>query len=130
MTIIYESGDMGSIIMNWGLPGGGIWQSGAVGSEGYIKSYGDKSVTAYASGRELTVSVEPEDEADLVSPERAVYDHLTAEIEGRGKAQLSADDGIMTLATSMAAIKSGTLGRPVALAEILEEKPTIEACMG
>ncbi|MCL1793366.1 MAG: Gfo/Idh/MocA family oxidoreductase [Oscillospiraceae bacterium] len=130
MAIEYESGDMGEITMNWGLPPGtgGEFLSGASGSAGYVVKAGGE-VTVQSGTQTITVSAEPSDEQDLANAELAVYDHLISEIEGRGKVQSSFDEGILSLATSMAAIKSGTLGRPVTIAEILEEKPTIEQCM-
>ncbi|MCL2815871.1 MAG: Gfo/Idh/MocA family oxidoreductase [Oscillospiraceae bacterium] len=129
MAIEYESGDSGEITMNWGLPPGtgGEFVSSASGSAGYVKGGG--SVTVQSGAKTLSVSAEQSDEQDLVHAELAVYDHLIAEIEGRGKVQASFDEGILSLATSMAAIKSGILGRPVAIREILGEKPTIEQCM-
>jgi predicted dehydrogenase len=130
MMIEYESGDLGSVTMNWGLPSmsGGQFLSCAVGSEGYVIEQG-VSVTVQSGGEKITVATQESDEADLINAELAVYDHLVAEIEGRGKVQSSFDEGIYSLATSMAAIKSGTLGRPVTIQEILDEKPTIEQCM-
>ena len=133
MAIEYESGDVGEITMNWGLPPGtgGEFTANASGSEGYVKlagPWGDN--VAVASGADtVTVSTESSDEPDLINAELAVYDHLVAEIEGAGKTQASSDEGIISLATSMAAIKSGALGRPVTIKEILDEKPTIERCM-
>ena len=133
MTIEYESGDCGEITMNWGLPPktSGEFIANASGSEGYVKlagPWGDN--IAICSGTEtINVSTEETDAQDLINAELAVYDHLIAEIEGRGEVQASFDEGILSLATSMAAIKSGTLGRPVSIREILEEKPTIEQCM-
>ena len=129
MAIEYESGDMGEITMNWGLPPGtgGEFLSSASGSAGYVKTGGD--LRAQCGAEEITVTAEESDEQDLINAELAVYDHLIAEIEGRGKAQSSFDEGILSLAASMAAIKSGTLGRPVTISEILDEKPTVERCM-
>ena len=130
MMIEYESGDLGSITMNWGLPSGagGQFLSYAVGSEGYVTEFGG-GVTAQCGKEKITVATKETDKQDLINAELAVYDHLIAEIEGKGKVQSSFDEGIYSLATSMAAIKSGTLGRPVSIREILDEKPTIERCM-
>ena len=131
MLIEYESGDMGSITMNWGLPSrtGGMAPSSVVGSEGFVSEQGG-TVTVQSGGEKIAITTEPEDEQDLINAELAVYDHLIAEIEGRGEVQAAFDEGIYSLATSMAAIKSGVLGRPVTIQEILDEKPTIEQCMG
>ena len=130
MMIEYESGDLGSITMNWGLPSktGGQFLSHAVGSEGYVTGQGAE-ITVQSGAEKITVGTLPEDEQDLINAELAVYDHLIAEIEGKGKVQASFDEGILSLATSMAAIKSGVLGRAVNIKEILDEKPTIEQCM-
>ena len=132
MIIEYDSGGVGEIMMNWGLPPGtgGDFAANASGSEGYVKlgnPGGD--VTVYSGVGAKTFTVEESDNGDLVNAELAVYDHLIAEIEGRGKAQASFDEGILSLATSMAAIKSGAQGRIVTIKEILDEKPTIEQCM-
>ena len=132
MMIEYESGDVGEIMMNWGLPSktSGDFSTNASGSEGYVK-LGNPSgdVTVYSGEEKKVFTTEAADEQDLVNAELAVYDHLIAEIEKRGQVQASFDEGILSLATSMAAIKSGALGRPVTIGEILEEKPTIEQCM-
>ncbi|MCL2099877.1 MAG: Gfo/Idh/MocA family oxidoreductase [Oscillospiraceae bacterium] len=130
MMIEYESGDLGSITMNWGMPSktGGQFLSHAAGSEGYVTEWG-ADITVRSGAGTTVVGISPEDEQDMVNAELAVYDHLIAEIEGRGKVQASFDEGILSLATSMAAIKSGVLGRVVTIKEILDQKPTIEQCM-
>lgn len=134
MTITYESGDVGVITMNWGLPPqvGGVLQIMAIGKTGYmgIDWAKDGVVEVQIEGGEkVKVGVEPEDTAELVCAEKTVFDCLIAQMEGTGKIQNSFEEGIVSLATSMAAIKSGSLGRPVTLAEIYAEKPTISACM-
>jgi len=78
---------------------------------------------------EAEVNCLPEDEDDLINPERAVFLHFLAEIEGRGAAQVSEEHGIVCLAASLAALRSGALGRPVTLEEIYQLKPTVLECM-
>jgi len=131
MMIEYESGDLGSITMNWGLPSktGGQFISHAVGSEGIVVSDAGGSLTVQSGAEKIVITTEAEDEQDLINAELAVYDHLIAEIEGRGSVQAAFDEGIYSLATSMAAIKSSVLGRLVTIQEILDAKPTIEQCM-
>ncbi|MCL2831638.1 MAG: Gfo/Idh/MocA family oxidoreductase [Treponema sp.] len=135
ITVEYESGDMGTMILNWSLPvtnESNFHASSVTGSEGFVlpkELQTPPELKIFSSGRELIVKPEPEDEADCVKSELGVFDHLVAEIEGRGKVQASFDEGIMSLASSMAAIKSGVLGRTVAISEILEEKPTVFDCM-
>ena len=130
MQIEYKSGDLGIITMNWGMPPatGGHFTTQAAGAEGYVAEYGER-ITVQSGAKKLAIGTNPEDEGDLVNAELAVYDHLVAEIEGRGTVQASFDEGILSLAASMAAIKSGALGRPVLVREILDEKPTVEQCM-
>jgi predicted dehydrogenase len=136
MTVEYECGNIGILLANWGMPTkmGGYGLQYAVGSEGMIKAQnkpadGSEGIVISRVGEEVIVNINPEDEMDCRHDELAVYDHFIAEIEGRGKSQTSFEEGIYTLATSMAAIKSGTLKRPVTIAEILEQKPTIVDCM-
>ena len=132
MTIEYESGDYGAIVMNWGMPSDtpGDFLKLATGSEGYIAIQNAAEGITVVSGKEkIVVNIEESDKQDLIDAELAVYDHFIAEIEGRGKVQAAFDEGIYSLATSMAAIKSGVLRRPVTIAEILESKPTVAECM-
>ena len=133
MTVDYGNGNCGSIFMNWGMAYDTPSTSFklATGSEGIVAvQKADEGITVAVGKEKIVVDLEESDAPDLIQPELAVYDHLIAEIEGRGKVQASFDEGIYSLAASMAAIKSGVLGRPVAIAEILEEKPTVEGCMG
>ena len=133
MMIEYESGDIGEIMMNWGLPPKteGEFTANASGSNGYVKLAGPSGddITVSSGSEKIIVSIKESDKQDLINAELAIYDHLIAEIEGSGKVQSSFDEGILSLAASMAAIKSGVLGRPVTIQEILDEKPTIEQCM-
>lgn len=134
MTITYESGDIGVITMNWGLPPkvGGVLQIMAIGKTGYmgIDWAKDGEVTVQiAGGAKVCIGTLPEDAADLVNAEKTVFDCLIAEIEGTGKIQNSYEEGIVSLATSMAAIQAGALGRPVSLKEIYTQRPTIAQCM-
>lgn len=135
MTVEYENGSLGQIMMNWGLPTGvadGLF-SIVTGSEGLIGSHRVGSTkTAEVKtegGKIVSVSVEPEDADDLIHAERAVFKHFVDEIEGTGKAQTSIREGILCLATSMAALRSGVLGRTVTIEEILKERPTIAECL-
>ncbi len=135
MTIEYENGSLGNIMMNWGLPksvNGGLFST-ITGSEGLINTYkvqGQQTADVITEGGEIvSVGVNPEDADDLIHAERAVFKHFVEEIEGRGKAQCSIHEGMLTLATSMAAIRSSALGRPVTLKEIFEIRPTIAECM-
>jgi len=135
MTVTYANGDIGTIIMNWGLPKGinGPLLCLATGKDGLMHCVdigNAKEVTAIIEGNEpVTVGTVDDDVKDLIHAELAVFDHFIEEIEGHGKAQTSFEEGILCLATSMAAIASGALGRPVTIAEIIEKKPTILQCM-
>ena len=135
ITVEYESGDMGVMVINWALPScreNSFGMSSITGSEGFVlpkelQNYPDLKIRY--GDQEVIVKSEPSDEQDCVNPELGVYDNLINEIEGRGKAQASAEEGILSLACSMASIKSGVLGRAVTVKEILELKPTILDCM-
>jgi predicted dehydrogenase len=135
ITVEYESGDMGVMVINWALPSGrenSFSMSSITGSEGFVlpkefQNYPDLKIRS--GDQEIIVKSEPSDEQDCVNPELGVYDNLINEIEGRGKAQASTEEGILSLACSMASIKSGMLGRAVTVKEILELKPTISDCM-
>ncbi|MCL2035226.1 MAG: Gfo/Idh/MocA family oxidoreductase [Oscillospiraceae bacterium] len=135
MTVEYENGSLGEIMMNWGLPSGvngGLFVT-ATGKDALIMP----SVIPYQppievitdGGSIVKVSCAPEDAADLFDAEGAVMRHFLDEIEGKGKSQVSIDHGILCLAASMAALRSGTLGRPVTLEEIYKLRPTVVECM-
>jgi len=136
MTVEYENGALGEIMMNWGLPRGVNASSlmcTITGSQGLFET---QAVPNEAPVEVLTEDWEivefnplPEDEEDLIHEERAVMRHFLAEIEGTGKAQVSEDHGIVCLAASLAALRSGALGRPVTLEEIYRLRPTVAECM-
>ena len=135
MTVEFEDGALGEITMNWGLPQGvnSDLFCTITGSQGLS---GPESVPFQApltvlveGGEEVEVPCLPEDEDDLVNPERAVMRDFLAEIEGRGRAQVAEGHGIVCLAASLAALRSGALGRPVALEEIYRLRPTVAECM-
>jgi len=136
MTIEYENGALGEIIMNWGLPSGvnaSALMCAVTGSEGLFETQAvphEAPVEILTEGCEI-VEVSPllEDEDDLVHSERAVFKHFLAEIEGTGASQVSEEHGIVCLAASLAALRSGALGRPVTLEEIYKLKPTVLECM-
>jgi len=135
LTVEYENGSLGEIMLNWGLPFGvnGELMCAVMGSEALFPCQpvpGDPPIEICIEDyEEAEVSPLPEDEDDLIDPERAVFLHFLAEIEGRGKAQVSEEHGIVCLAASLAALRSGALGRPVALEEIYRLKPTVAECM-
>ena len=134
MTIEYESGDLGVITMNWGLPTKNkeFFQSMAIGSEGFVspRSPAEKDVVVNMGPDEMKIGTTAEDDKDIRHCELAVFDHFIEEIEGTGKAQASFDEGIISLATTMAAITSGVEKRTVTIKEMLDKKPTIAECMG
>ena len=135
MTVEYENGALGEIMMNWGLPAGanGGFFCAVTGSEGLVKPSAiphDPPVEVITGGGEIIKALcLPEDEADLFHAEGAVMRHFLDEIEGKGRAQVSVDHGIVCLATSLAALRSGALGRPVTLEEIYRLRPTVAECM-
>lgn len=136
MTVTYGDGSLGMITMNWGLPKkvGGDLLCYAVGQEGLVNPYfphsKQDSVSVLKEGGEtMKVETLAEEADELENSEKTVFDKFIDQIEGTGSVQASFEEGIVSLATSMAAIKSGALGRPVMLAEILEKKPTILECM-
>ena len=141
ITVEYESGDMGMIIINWVFPREitqSLNMSSIIGSMGYVlpnfkAPWEERKIPSelqiMANGKESSVKHLPEDEQDCVCAELAVYDHLIAEIEGRGKVQAGIEEGIISLSTSLAAIKSGAIGRTVTVKEIQEIKPTVLECM-
>jgi len=136
MTIEYANGALGEIMMNWGLPSGvnaSALMCTVTGSEGLFETQAvpdEAPVEILTEDWEIVeVSPLPEDEDDLVHAERAVFKYFLAEIEGTGTAQVSEEHGIVCLAASLAALRSGALGRPVTLEEIYRLKPTVHECM-
>jgi len=130
MMVEYENGSLGNIVMNWGLPEGLDAASCMItGSEGLYCSEKGAFHVLTKGGEKIEVETLPEDADDLINAERAVMKHFLDEIDGKGKSQVSIEHGIVCLATSMAAIRSNALGRPVTLEEIYALRPTVEACM-
>ncbi|MCL2833387.1 MAG: Gfo/Idh/MocA family oxidoreductase [Treponema sp.] len=135
ITAEFESGDMLMMVINWSLPtckANNYHFSSITGSEGFVlpkelQNYPD--VKIQSGDKEMTLSPDPADDHDCIQAELGVFDHLVAEIEGRGKVQAGVEEGILSLAGSMAAIKSGVLGRAVTIKEILDSRPTILECM-
>ncbi len=133
MTVEYENGALGNITLNWGLPSGVIGGLFAMasGSEALMNYNNLKDgVNVITKGGEVTkYNPLPEDEDDLIQPERAVFKNFLADINKTGTVQVPLKRGIVTLASSMAALRSSVIGRPVTLAEIYEKKPTIAQCL-
>jgi predicted dehydrogenase len=131
MIVEYENGSVGNIMLNWGLPDKIFDAQYCVitGSDGLIAAHdlwSSKTAQVITSGGiVVSVGTIPEDADDLINSERTVFAHFIAEIEDTGKAQCSIHDGILALATSMAALKSGAEGRPVSLCEIIDTRPTV-----
>ncbi|MCL2299424.1 MAG: Gfo/Idh/MocA family oxidoreductase [Firmicutes bacterium] len=135
LTVEYENGSLGEMMLNWGLPFGvnDDLMCTVMGSQAIFPAHAvpcDPPVEILIEDyEEAQVSPFPEDEEDLINPERAVLRHFLAEIEGSGTSQVSEDHGIVCLAASLAALRSGALGRPVTLDEIYELQPTVYECM-
>jgi predicted dehydrogenase len=136
MTVEYENGALGQIMMNWGLSRGvnaSALMCTITGSAGLFETQAvpdEAPVEVLTEDWEL-VEVEPlpEDADDIIHAERAVMKHFLAEIEGTGRAQVAEEHGIVCLAAALAALRSGALGRPVTLEEIYRLKPTVAECM-
>ena len=135
ITAEYESGDVLVMVINWSLPTHkelGYHSSSITGPEGYVLPKDQQcppDLKIMSNGQEMIIKSEPEDEEDCINSELGVYDNLVKEIEGRGKVQASINEGILSLACSMASIKSGVLKRAVTVKEILDSKPAILDCM-
>ena len=135
LTVEYENGSLGEIMLNWGLPFGvnDDLMCTVMGSQALFPCHAvpcDPPIEILIEDyEEAEVIPLPEDGEDLINPERAVMRHFLDEIEGGGKAQVSEEHGIVCLAASLAALRSGALGRPVALEEIYQLKPTVYECM-
>ncbi|MCL2123987.1 MAG: Gfo/Idh/MocA family oxidoreductase [Desulfovibrionaceae bacterium] len=135
MTVEYENGALGELMLNWGMSPGvsGEFFCTVTGSDAlYTTQPVPHSLPLEVfieDFEETEVTPLPEDEDDLINPERAVVKHFLEEIEGTGKAQVSEEHGIVCLATSLAALRSGALGRPVTLEEIYRLRPTVYECM-
>ena len=135
MNITFADGSIGVITMNWGLPKSvdGKFTAYAVGSEGLVDLFSindHKCIEVKVAGGEvLTFNVTSEDEPEVENAEKTVFDYLIHDIENRGNSQASFEDGIVSLACSLAALKSGALGRPVTLSEIYAERPSVLEAM-
>ncbi len=135
MTITYTDGSVGVITMNWGLPTrvGGTYMTYTAGSEAVVDMHAirhEEGIKVKVAGGEIVdYNIADEDAPEMENAEKTVFDYFIKDVEGTGKAQASFEEGIISLATSMAAMKSGALGRPVTLAEILKEQPTILSSM-
>ena len=133
VIIEFENGVIGNFNLCWGHPekvnASGAFPNYMYGSAGLLTKTPEGRQGVMVKGGEIkTFDILPEDEDDLINAERAVFKHLLAEIEGRGKAQASIREGVVALAASMAAIRSSVVNRPVTLEEIYQKKPTIAQC--
>jgi len=131
IIVEYESGDLGVVNVCWGLPSGcnGEYTVYGAGDEGYLKTFtpGEKgsAVIVRENGEEITVGIPKSELGELKNSEATVLRSLISSVENGGEPQVSFDSAIYSLATSMAAIRSSKLGRPVQISEILDEKPTV-----
>lgn len=129
----YENGGIGNVVLNWGLPTkvNSKFKGMAMGSEGLVEDMheGDEIKVKIANDNTIIVNDPLKAGEEEIKPEKYVFDHLISEIEGKGKSQSSFDEGIMSLAVSMAAIRSSVIGAPVFVKDILDEKPTVFQCM-
>lgn len=134
LLIDFESGDVGIINVCWGLPPkvDGYPMIDIWGPKGLIHKSGitgGKVECKFEGGEIQELELSLEDTVDNKGPEVALaYEFLKA-IEGRGEVQVDGRNGYIALATSMAALKSASLGRPVTLTEIFEDKPNVLECM-
>ena len=135
IIITFADGSLGVITMNWGLPEkvDGQYMTYTAGSEALVDVHAirndDRAVAKVAGGETMSFGISEDDKPEMECSEKTVFDHLILDMENRGKIQASFEEGIISLACSMAAMKSGALGRPVTLAEIYKEQPTIFSAM-
>lgn len=131
MTVKYKVGSLGSIMMNWGLPTGykGIFTQTVTGKNAVMLKADGDGVDVQIGEEVRRFEPLPEDADDIICPERSVFEHLVEAIENDTPVQVGTEHGLVCLATSMAALRSGRLGRPVSLDEIYRIKPTIYESM-
>ena len=131
ITVEYASSDIGVVTVCWGLPPkiADKTQFDAMGPKGLLENDNGRVCAKLESGAEQEIDLKPGDEEELSNPELTVVRNLVSAIENKGNPQVTGDDGLIALACSLAAIKSATQGRPVAVKEIFDERPDVLSCM-
>ena len=132
LTITYESGDILNVNLCWGLPhkSGGYETFFGYGPKGYFKpvSYNSQEdlVIIGENEEKKVIKISVEEASELINPQSTVLNNLIMAIEGKGIYYSTINDGIISLATSLAALKSSITGRSVTIKEILEQMPSVE----
>lgn len=132
LTIEFDSGDVGSVQISWGLPPTVTTEKGneftLIGPEGLMEIV-DGKVICKREEEKTEIVLNREDQSETETAEVTLLEKFVGAIEGKGSVQRGGLDGYIALATSLAAVKSSALGRPVMVEEILKEKPDLLTCM-
>lgn len=135
LIVEFSSGDLGMITVTWGLPPkvNGNPQADVIGPLGLLEvpnPFGNNDVICHLEGG-IAKNIElPEKEVEeCIYPEKTLVKRFLSAIDGRDTPQTSGKDGYVALASSLAAIKSIALKRPVMIEEIYSKKPNVIDCM-
>lgn len=113
IQVFYTGGHTVSVLVNWGMPEGfpGLQQQLLVGSQLSVRSMPDDSFEAqYSTRTERWENFKP----PFDGPGCCIDDLIQA-IKSDTKPTVSAEDGIVALSTSLAALESIAQGRPVSI---------------
>lgn len=131
VTIRFGSGDIGVVTISWGMAEGvqypltcevfskdGMIKPFDIFGDGRLNEFGKSRVFVTAKG-----NIDQAIEADFTreAPEDSAIEQFLACVQsGEGEPQVSAEDALITLATSFAALKSAKTGREIPVSEMLE----------
>jgi myo-inositol 2-dehydrogenase/D-chiro-inositol 1-dehydrogenase len=127
ITLAYPNGSVGQVQVSWGLPSGvePVERHTYVGPDGLVTVDWPGRITLRDGGGE-TRWTNPGDD-----PYRGQIAQFHAELtQGAKRAVASVQDGIDTLRTSLAVLRSVATRRPVALADVTEDRDDDPAFAG
>lgn len=115
LIVEFASGDIGSMTVSWGLPPGVQGPAGAciLGPKGVMIPGGTR-VEIRKENRETTIR-----EFEAVDLDFALVSNFARAVDTRQNPQILPRDGLMTLAMSLAALRSIETGQAVRIDEIL-----------
>lgn len=131
MVVEFASGDIGEISVCWGLPPqvNGELKYDALGPLGMLVFKDDK-VTRTTEGNVVEeVALDDADTAITQDAELSVVREFLGAIEGKGAPSTGGNEAAVALATSLAALRSAAQGRPVTIAEIITDAPSVVGAM-
>jgi len=129
ITVEYESGDICSLTICWGLPPGIGDRFGheILGPKGMVTMEDEDVYLSHKMKENGVEKVELKDpHPELPYPELALTEDFLRAVRGeKDKPETAAGEGLRALAISLAALQSSKTGRAVGIEEVLRSKPQV-----